>query len=122
MNKTTKIVLYWSPRVLCILFAAFISLFALDVFEAGKSVAEILIALAMHMIPTAIIVIVLIVSWKWEWVGAIIFTAMGAFYIIDAWGKFPIVAYFAISGPAFLIGILFLLNWKYRAELREELD
>ena len=35
MNKSVKPVLFWTPRILCILFAIFISLFALDVFGEG---------------------------------------------------------------------------------------
>jgi hypothetical protein len=94
-------------------------MFALDVFEEGNSVPQIIIALMMHMIPTVIIVIALIVTWRWEWVGGVIYIGMGLFYIIWAWGKFPFVTYLAISGPAFLIGILFLINWKYKAELKD---
>ncbi|NQU06074.1 MAG: hypothetical protein HQ568_08275 [Calditrichaeota bacterium] len=119
MTTTTKKLLYWSPRVLCILYAAFISLFALDVFEDGFNGLETLIALAMHMIPTAFIVIVIIVTWRWEWVGGILFNGLAVFYIVWAWGKFPLATYIAISGPMFLAGILFLINWKYRSELRD---
>ena len=119
MTKSVKKMLFWSPRLLCILFAAFISMFALDVFEDGFKGLETILALAMHMIPTALIVIIIIVSWRWEWVGGILFNGLAVFYIVWAWGKFPFVTYLAISGPAFLIGILFILNWKYKAELKD---
>ena len=33
MKTTPKRLLFWTPRILCLLFAGFISLFALDVFE-----------------------------------------------------------------------------------------
>ena len=48
------IVLYWAPRILSIIFAGFISLFALDVFNEGHSFWETLLALAVHLIPTAL--------------------------------------------------------------------
>jgi hypothetical protein len=60
MNKTTKRVLFWTPRIVCILFAIFISLFAVDVFSAGYSLPKTILALLMHLIPTGVIVIVLI--------------------------------------------------------------
>ena len=39
MNNKWKRVLYWTPRVLGILFALFISIFALDVFGEGYSLS-----------------------------------------------------------------------------------
>ena len=35
MKKSAKQWLFWTPRVLVMLFAAFVSIFALDVFGAG---------------------------------------------------------------------------------------
>ncbi len=56
-------ILYWTPRVLGILFAVFISIFALDVFgEYGFP--EVLVALFMHLIPTFLVVGVLLIAWK----------------------------------------------------------
>ena len=47
--------LFWLPRVLSALFAAFISLFALDVFGAGYGLWETIWALFVHLIPTWLI-------------------------------------------------------------------
>ncbi len=58
--------LLWLPRILCILFAAFISIFALDVFGAGYTASETLVALFMHLIPTGLILIALAIAWRWE--------------------------------------------------------
>jgi hypothetical protein len=110
--------LYWSPRVLCIVFAGFISLFALDVFGEHRGLWNTIFALLMHLIPTAIILIVLAVSWKWEWVGGILFSALGVLYLVMYWGKFHWSAYVFISGPLFLVGLLFLVNWVCRGSLR----
>ena len=118
MDKSVKRLLFWSPRILCILFSIFISLFALDVFSEGYSVGETIVALLMHLIPTVAILAVLAISWRWEWIGAILFTALGAAYPVMAWGKVPWGAFAAISGPLVLIGVLFLINWIYRTELR----
>ena len=118
MNKTTKRVLFWSPRILCILFAMFVSLFALDVFGEGYAFWETILALAIHLVPTYIVVLVLVMAWRWEWVGAILFIGCGVFYVVDTWPRFPLVTYLAMSGPLFLVGILFGINWVYRAELR----
>jgi hypothetical protein len=116
MNGPVKRLLFWTPRVLCIVFAIFISLFALDVFSEGYSFWKTILALMIHLIPTVVIVAVLAVSWRWEWIGGILFIFFGAFYIVSFWGRFPWVTYLVISGPLFLIGVLFLINWFYRKE------
>jgi hypothetical protein len=118
MKKSVKPVVFWMPRILCVLFAVFISLFALDVFGAGYGFWETIVALLMHLVPTGIILIALAIAWRWEWIGAILFVALGVWYVIMAWGKFEWPTYLLIAGPLFLVGALFLVNWLYRAELR----
>ena len=118
MKPSTKKFIFWTPRILSILFALFISLFALDVFDAGYSFWQTLLALFIHLIPTFVILIVLAFSWHREWIGGIFFIAFGIYYIVAAWGKFVLSVYFLISGPLFLVGILFLINWFYKAEIK----
>ena len=102
------------------LFAGFISLFALDVFGEGYGFWQTVLALLMHLIPTFILVAVLVVSWRREWIGGILFIVLGVLYLVWAWGKpFGVwYVYLMMAGPLVLIGALFLLNWRYRAELR----
>ena len=86
---------------------------ALDVF-AEYSGLELLIALFMHLIPTFILIAVTVLAWKWEIVGAVLFPALGIFYIIVMWANADFVAYLLITGPVFLLGILFGLNLYYK--------
>ncbi len=118
MNTSTKRLLFWTPRVLCILFAMFLSLFALDVFSEGYGFGETILALLIHLVPVYIVVIVLVIAWRWEWVGAILFIAMALFYLVWTGGRFHWSAYLGIPGPLVLIGVLFLFNWIYREQLR----
>jgi len=113
MNMTTKRVLFWIPRVLCILFAMFLSMFALDVFSEGYGFGETILALLIHLVPTYLVVIALVIAWRWEGVGAISFIALALFYLVMSRGESWI-----ISGPLFLVGVLFLFNWIYRAQLK----
>lgn len=110
MRKGEKI-LYWAPRVLGIIFAAFISIFALDVFGAGVGFGEAILALLIHLVPTYLIVAALLLGWRWEWPGGLAFITLGIFYILLSGGKEHISAYLLITGPAVLIGILFMVNW-----------
>ena len=109
-------ILYWAPRILGILFAVFISIFALDVFMEGYGFWETVVALVMHLVPTAIIVIVLLIAWRWERVGGVLFLLLGALYIAMFWDRGHWTAYLLISGPLFLIGALFLAGWHYRRD------
>jgi hypothetical protein len=118
MNNLTKQSLYWTPRILCLLFAGFLSIFALDVFSEDHGFWQTVVALLMHLIPSAIVVVLLAIAWRWEWVGAYVFAALGVLYLLMAWGRFPLSVYFTIAGPLFLIAGLFLANWLLRAELR----
>ena len=118
MQRSVKRVLFWTPRVMCILFALFLSLFAMDVFGEGYGFWETILALLIHLVPVYIVLIVLVIAWRWEWVGAILFIAFAVFYLVWSWGRFHWSAYLGISGPLVLLGVLFLLNWIYRAQLR----
>ena len=110
--------LFWTPRILGLLFAGFISLFALDVFSEHQGFRDTALALLRHLVPTGLLLLILAVSWRWEWVGALLFAALGAVYLVAFWGRFHWSAYAVISGPLFLLGILFLLGWRQRARLR----
>ncbi len=113
MNKF----IYWAPRVLSIIFLAFLALFSLDVISPELSFWQIVLGLFMHNIPVLVLLIVLIISWKYEIVGAIAFILAGLLYIGSAAWRAPAL-YMAITwsliiaGPAFLIGILFWVNWR----------
>jgi hypothetical protein len=110
--------LFWTPRVLTIAFIFFLGLFALDVFGQGQGFFRTALALLIHLIPNLILFGVLFVAWRWEWVGAVAFTGLGVLYLAGTWGRFHWSAYAAISGPLFLIGVLFLLNWIFRDQVR----
>jgi hypothetical protein len=118
MREQDKEILFWSPRILCILFTLIITMFALDVFGEGYGFLETLLALLKHQIPTGILVVTLIISWRWEWVGGVVFLVLAVFYIYWSWGRFPLITYIVMCGPMFLMSILFFINWKYRAELK----
>ena len=117
-TKQSANLLYWPPRIICIGFALFISLFALDVFGAGYSFWETVLAFLIHQIPTALVILVLVIAWRWEWVGGVLFAALGVFYMVSTWGRFPPSVYVTIAGPLFLMSYLFFLNWRYKDEIR----
>ncbi len=105
-----KNILYWSPRILSIAFVLFLSLFALDVFGAYTG-WELVTALLIHLLPSFVLLGVAIISWKYDMVGAVAFLGFAVFYVLMVGFDRPWSWYAGISGPAALVGLLFLLNW-----------
>ena len=118
MKMSMKRFLVWTPRILGILFALFVSIFALDVFGAGYGFWETILALFMHLIPVFVLLIGLAIAWRWAWVGAVVFWGFSVWYFVVFGGQFPWSVYAIMAGPPLLVGVLFLIDWYYRAELR----
>ena len=117
MTRTLKRTLLWTPRIFCIVFALFLSLFALDVFSEGFPFWKTILALLIHLLPTAIVLAILAVSWRWEWVGGVLFIALGTLYLITTISRMHWSAWVIISGSLYLLGGLFLTNWILRRSL-----
>ncbi len=103
-----------------ILFLLFLALFSLDIFEMNLGFWGTIVGLFMHNIPVFILTILLIISWRYEIVGGIVFILAGILYVtmlvINILMNPPYQWYMlswsiTIAGPAFFIGILFLITW-----------
>ncbi|MFA6549845.1 MAG: hypothetical protein WCT36_00635 [Candidatus Gracilibacteria bacterium] len=118
MSKINKFI-YWTPRILSIIFIAFLALFSLDVFSSESSFWQIILGLLIHNIPVFVLLAILIISWKYEIVGGIAFILAGLAYIVlivadalkNQFEWYMIAWTIQISGVAFFIGILFLIGW-----------
>lgn len=118
MEKTNKYI-YWTPRILSVIFLLFLALMSLDVFAENLSFWEIALGLFMHNIPVFILLAVLIISWRYEIVGGITFILAGILYVgiilknalANGFEWYMLLWIIQISGIAFLIGILFLIGW-----------
>lgn len=112
--------LYWTPRIAGIVIILFISLFALDVFETGYSLGEMLLGFLMHLIPSIGLAIVLALAWRWEWVGFFAFLIGGLFFarsfIFNPLEELGVFILFSL--PLLAIALLFLANarWLRRRE------
>lgn len=114
-NNSTR-ALFWAPRILAILFALFISMFALDVFDETEGFLQTLGALAMHLIPTYLIVLFIVLAWRWELIGTIGFAGLAAAFFFIGRGPISWMAILFIPGPLLIIAVLFLLSWRRRHE------
>ncbi len=118
--------IYWTPRLLGIIFILFLMMFSLDVFQPGRTSQQIAIGLFMHNIPALFLLITLVISWKYEIFGGIIFIFAGLLYILmltlnPRFEWYMLSWSVIIAGPAFIIGILFMLNWQKKHRQKEVL-
>ena len=117
--KTSVKVIYWAPRILCILAILFISMFAMDAFDPRLTIIQQIEGFIIHLIPTYILIALLIVSWKWELIGGIIFLLIGLgfspFIFIHNYHMnhsigMSLFIILMINIPFALVGILFIIS------------
>jgi len=117
MEKEINKFTYWTPRILGIIFILFLMMFSLDVFQPGLTAWQVAIALFMHNIPALFLLIILIISWRREIIGGVIFIIAGLLYILmlamnPKFEWYMLSWAVTIAGPAFFIGVLFIINWR----------
>lgn len=117
---TSKGILHWTPRILCIMAILFISMFAFDAFNPSLTVWQQIGGFLIHLIPTYILLTLLIIAWKWELIGGIIFLLIGLGFTPfifnhnyhmnhSIWMSLFIVL--MINIPFVIVGTLFILSY-----------
>jgi hypothetical protein len=114
MRVLLRKLLFWSPRILTLLFIVFLLVPLREVATEKGDFWKLALSALIHLIPPAIIGLLLAISWRWALVGAMAFAVLGSTYIILAWGRFSIAMYLTFSGPMFLMSFLYFLNWWRR--------
>ena len=113
MMYTMTGMLFWAPRLLAIVFALFLSMFAADVFEERSGLWQMVGALFMHLLPAFLVLLVLALAWHRELVGGVLFVLLGALYLLIATGRMHWSALVVVAGPLFAIGALFICSWWF---------
>lgn len=120
MSRKAKI-LFWTPRILCILAIMYISLFALDAFGPGRTLGQQLLAFLIHLIPSFILLAILLLAWKWEKTGGIIFILIGAImsplvfihnYRMNESVGMSLGIIAMLTLPFIVVGVLFVLSYR----------
>ena len=122
MKQVRKKLLFWAPRILCILFALFVSVFAFDVFSPDVPFGRAITGFLVHLIPVYLLIGVLILAWRWEWIGVVGTIILSALYIFMTKASEHWLAYLSLIGPMLLIGLLFLFARiaKVNSRLRKD--
>ncbi|NIP18389.1 MAG: hypothetical protein GWM87_09710 [Xanthomonadales bacterium] len=109
MNPNTRKILMWSPRILGILLALFLGVFALDAFGEGTSLASALIEFLIHLVPTYLLLIIVAIAWRRPWFGGAAFIFLALLYAATTIGRWHWIL--NISGPLVLVGVLYVVDW-----------
>jgi hypothetical protein len=99
------------PRILGILYILFISMFAFDAFAEKVPFLRQFAGFIIHMIPSLLLTVTLIAAWKYPLIGGIIFLLICVGFTIFFHTYRHLAGILLISGPVFLIGVLFLISW-----------
>ncbi len=125
MNTNAKL-LHWAPRILGILAILFISLFALDAFEPGRTLYQQIGAFLIHLIPSFVLLFVHVLAWKRELIGGIIFLILGIglspfVYTLNyhmnhsVWMSLGIIM--VITMPFAIVGMLFIVSHFHKKSI-----
>ena len=121
--KSKNKILFWLPRMLCILAILFVSMFALDAFDPGLSAWQQIKAFLIHLVPSFILFLLLVLAWNKELIGGIVFTIIGLFftpfiYIHNYQMNHSIGVstgiVLMITFPFILVGVLFMVNYRLK--------
>jgi hypothetical protein len=113
----TSTILEWSPRVLLVAFALFISVFALDVFDTHLGLWRTAVALFMHLLPTLLLLLVVALAWRRSWLGGLACLGLAVVYAATTGRRFPWSVVALISGPLLLTALLYLASWVAQRRL-----
>ncbi|MBC8234314.1 hypothetical protein H8E77_32595 [bacterium] len=104
-------VIVWTPRILVILFAAFISLFALDEFGEKRPFFEKILGFFVHLIPTFFIILSVIIAWRYKLIGGVLLALVGIVFMLFFKTYTNIGRFAMLSLPLFLTGALFIISY-----------
>lgn len=119
MTKPVKQLLYWTPRVLSILVVIYACKNVPDSVRADMGFWDAVPAALSHLIPAFVLAAVLALSWRREWIAGALFIVIAVLREAKDWSQSRHDHLWLVL-LALLIGVLFLLNWKYRKEIRSK--
>lgn len=110
MINTARTFLTWFPRLLAILFAGFISIFALDALDAHHTFLEQLGHILVHMLPTIAVLAALWLAWYRRIIGGLVFMILGMVFTIHfgTWRETGLFLLFSM--PLFVAGVGFIFS------------
>lgn len=130
MTSSQRLI-YWLPRIICILAISFVSIFALDAFDPNLTLWQQIRGFATHLIPSFILLLILLIAWKRELLGGIIFLIIGIVlspliyvhnYRMNGSVGTSLLIITTITFPFILVGVLFILGYLNKRKKAKEMD
>jgi len=90
MNRLNTMLL-WIPRVLAMVFAVYLALFATSVFLEGKDFFETSESFVTHLIPALSVIAILVVGWRRDGLASLGFLILASAYFValSGWHHLP---------------------------------
>lgn len=101
--------LHWTPRVLGVLYALLLSVFAFDSWEGANSFWEGLAGFLIHLLPVYLLAFALVVGWRWRALGGLLCFGLAIGFTL-AFGWREPVTLLLLGLPLLVVGGLFLLD------------
>ena len=106
------VLLRWVSRGAAFLLVGFLGLFAADTFTGTGDGVERLRDALLHLLPAIACLLIVVVAWRRAWIGALAFSILAGIYALWASDRPDWVL--AISGPLFVVALLYAWAWWSR--------
>ena len=102
----------WIPRVLAMILAILLAMFAVDVFLEGNDFWQTSEDFVTHLIPSLSVVIILIVGWRRDGLASIGFLVLGVAYFVALSGWKHVPETLALTLPPLGISLAFFARMQ----------
>lgn len=110
--KDRTALLFWTPRIIALIYIMLLSLFALDVFVPGKTILQYTAALIAHLLPQLLLIILLLIAWYNNvFIGALFIMSYLLFFFFF-YDKSHVLIQALLFSPLFILGVIFLVSQK----------
>ncbi|MFP4364533.1 MAG: hypothetical protein ACLFR1_11785 [Spirochaetia bacterium] len=101
----------WSGKLLAIYDILFLAMFSLTAMLPEMTWLMKAFVIFLNLFPSFIVLICLLVAWKRPDFGSIAFAAAGVLFTVIFQTYLSLELFILVSGPVFLIAVLFFLTW-----------
>jgi len=108
-----KTFLFWLPRLLAILMAVSLSVFAFDVFSMPAPIWKRIGGFVIHTIPSILILTIVIISWKRSFWGTALFTLLFIGFTIVFHTYTNTMRFLILSLPVLIIALFYTSHYFY---------
>ena len=101
-------ILLWIPRVLGILLAILLAMFAMNVYLEGNGFLQTTQGFVVHLIPAACVVIILVIGWRRDGLASLGFLLLGLGYFVAVGGWRNPMSSLVLTLPPLGVSLAFL--------------